>query len=318
MTALGLGIGYGADLAFGDPARGHPVAGFGHVALACERRLYGPSRVRGVAFTIVLVGGAALAGHVLARLLGRRAALALLTWTALGGRSLRREAASIAAQLERGDLEGARRSLPALAGRDAATLDADGIARAVVESVAENSSDAVVGTLFWGLAGGPAGVAAYRAANTLDAMVGHRSPRYERFGWAAARLDDVLGWPAARAGAALTALCASAPAPTWAVVRRYAAAHPSPNAGWMEAAFAGALGLRLGGPLAYGGRVEQRPLLGDGRAPVPADIGRANALSSRLGAAALLASVALRWAVEGHRHRSSRTRAAASSESGPA
>jgi adenosylcobinamide-phosphate synthase len=316
MTALGLGLGYGADLALGDPRRGHPVAGFGHVALALERRAYGPSRVRGIAFTGALVGGAALAGHVLARLLGRRAALALLTWTALGGRSLRREAASIAAQLERSDLDGARASLPSLAGRDAAQLDADGIARAVVESVAENTSDAVVGTLFWGFACGPAGVAAYRAANTLDAMVGHRSPRYERFGWASARLDDALGWPAARAGAALTTLCAPSPGSAWAIVRRDADAHPSPNAGWMEAAFAGALGLRLGGPLAYDGRVEQRPLLGDGRTPVPADIGRANALSSRVGAGALIVSVALRWAVERHRRRSSRTRAAAPSESG--
>jgi adenosylcobinamide-phosphate synthase len=289
----GLALGYGADLAFGDPRRGHPVAGFGAVALALERRAYAPSRARGALFTSVLVGGAALAGHGLARLLGRRAALALLTWTALGGRSLRREAAAIAAQLEHGDLDGARRSLPALAGRDPAGLDAGGIARAVVESVAENTSDAVVGTLVYGALFGPAGVAAYRAANTLDAMVGHRSPRYARFGWAAARLDDALGWPAARAGAGLTVLCGAAPARTWRVLRRDGGAHPSPNAGRMEAAFAGALGLRLGGPLAYDGRTEQRPSLGDGRAPLARDIGRANRLSSRVGAAALAASVAV-------------------------
>ncbi len=268
------------------------MAGFGRVALALERAVYAPRRGRGVVFTGALVAGAALAGHGLARLLGRRAALALLTWTALGGRSLRREAANIAAQLERGDLDAARRSLPALAGRDAAALDAGGIARAVVESVAENTSDAVVGTLVYGAVFGPAGVAAYRAANTLDAMVGHRSPRYASFGWAAARLDDALGWPAARAGAGLTVLCGRAPARTWRVLRRDGAAHPSPNAGRMEAAFAGALDLRLGGPLAYGGRAEERPSLGDGRAPVAADIGRANRLSSRVGAAALAASVA--------------------------
>ncbi len=289
---FGLALGYGADLAFGDPRRGHPVAGFGRVALALERAVYAPRRGRGVLFTGALVAGAALAGHGLARLLGRRAALALLTWTALGGRSLRREAANIAAQLERGDLDAARRSLPALAGRDAAALDAAGIARAVVESVAENTSDAVVGTLVYGAALGPAGVAAYRAANTLDAMVGHRSPRYADFGWAAARLDDALGWPAARAGAGLTVLCGRAPGRTWRVLRRDGAAHPSPNAGRMEAAFAGALDVRLGGPLAYGGRTEERPSLGDGRAPDAADIGRANRLSSRVGAAALAASVA--------------------------
>ena len=229
-----MAIGYGADLAFGDPRRGHPVAGFGAVALALERLVYAPSRARGALFTGVLVAGAALSGHGLARLLGRRAALAVLTWIALGGRSLRQEATAIAAQLERGDLDGARRSLPSLAGRDPAALNAAGIARAVVESVAENTSDAVIGTLLWGALGGPAGVAAYRAANTLDAMVGHHSPRYERFGWAAARLDDALGWPAARAGAALTVLCSSAPAAAWRILRRDGAAHPSPNAGWMD------------------------------------------------------------------------------------
>ncbi|MBW3653027.1 MAG: cobalamin biosynthesis protein, partial [Actinobacteria bacterium] len=168
------------------------------------------------------------------------------------------------------------------------------IARAVVESVAENTSDAVVGTLLWGAVGGPAGVAAHRAANTLDAIVGHRSPRYERFGWAAARLDDVLGWPAARAGAGLTVLCGSAPWRTWRVLRRDGGAHPSPNAGRMEAAFAGALGIRLGGPLSYDGRAELRPALGDGRAPVASDIRRAIGLSARVGAAALAASVAAR------------------------
>jgi len=291
---FGLALGYGADLAVGDPRRGHPVAGFGRLALALERVAYRGERTRGALFAGVLVGGAALAGHGLARLLGRRAALALLTWTALGGRSLRREAAVVAGQLEREDLAAARASLPALAGRDAAALDADAIARAVVESVAENTSDAVVGTLLYGALFGPAGVAAYRAANTLDAMVGHRSPRYERFGWASARLDDVLGWPAARAGAGLTVLCSgSSRGRAWRVLRRDGGAHPSPNAGRMEAAFAGALGLRLGGPLAYGGRVESRPALGDGPAPVVADIHRANRLSSRVGAAALVASVAV-------------------------
>lgn len=295
----GLALGYGADLAFGDPRRGHPVASFGRAALALERVAYGPSRLRGTLFTASLVGAAAVLGHGLARLLGRRAALALLTWTALGGRSLRREAARIGGQLERGDVPAARASLPALAGRDPSALDADAIARAVVESVAENTADAVVGTLLWGTLGGPAGVAAHRAANTLDAMIGHRSPRYERFGWAAARLDDALGWPAARAGAGLTVLCGGAPGRTWRVLRRDASKHPSPNAGRMEAAFAGALGLRLGGPLAYGGRVEHRPPLGDdadGRTPNHADIARANRLSSRVGAAALAASIAV-WSL---------------------
>jgi adenosylcobinamide-phosphate synthase len=140
-------------------------------------------------------------------------------------------------------------------------------------------------------------VAAYRAANTLDAMVGHRSERYADFGWAAARLDDALTWPVARAGAALAAVCApvaggSAGAALRAL-RRDGAAHPSPNAGRMEAAFAGALGVRLGGPLAYAGRVQERPRLGDGRAPVPDDVTRAIRLSFAVGAAAALAGAAV-------------------------
>lgn len=303
MSTAALAIGYGADLLLGDPRRAHPVAAFGRLALAAERALYAPSRVPGAAFAGGLVGVAALAGELLARLarragLGRGAALAALSWTALGGRSLRSEASAIAAHLDAGDLDAARRALPALAGRDAQALDVDEIARAVVESVAENTSDAVVGALFWGAVAGPAGVAAFRAANTLDAMVGHRSARYAEFGWAPARLDDALCWPAARAGAGLAVLCApiagGTPMRAWRTLRRDGAAHPSPNAGRMEAAFAGALDLRLGGPLAYDGRVEERPFLGHGRRPTSADIRRAARLSSAIGAAALAASAGLR------------------------
>ena len=302
MSAAALAVGYGADLALGDPRRGHPVAGFGRLALTAERAVYAPNRVRGVAFAGALVAGAALAAELLARGtrrlgVGRGAALATLSWVALGGRSLRREADAIAATLDAGDIAAARQALPALAGRDADALDVDGISRAVVESVAENTSDAIVGPLLWGAVAGPAGVAAFRAANTLDAMVGHRSPRYRDFGWAAARLDDVLAWPAARVGAGLTVLCApvagGSPARAWRTLRRDGAAHPSPNAGRMEAAFAGALGLRLGGPLAYAGQVEFRPVLGYGRAPGTADVRRATRLSSAVGAAALVASLLL-------------------------
>jgi adenosylcobinamide-phosphate synthase len=293
----GLALGYGADLAFGDPRRGHPVAGFGHIALALERAVYAPRRGRGVLFAGALVAGAALAGHGLARLLGRRAALALLTWTALGGRSLRREAANIAAQLERGDLDAARRSLPALAGRDAAALDAAGIARAVVESVAENTSDAVVAPLLWAALLGAPGACAYRAVNTLDAMVGHRGARYGEFGWAAARLDDLANWPAARASALL--------AIAWAPRGRRAAAwrtawgdgrhHPSPNAGRVEGAFAGALSLRLGGLNRYEHGPELRAALGDGRLPAATDIVRSARLARRVGASAAALAAGLAW-----------------------
>jgi len=298
VSAAALAGGYAADLAFGDPRRRHPVAGFGLVALALEQALYAPTRGRGALFAGVLVGGAALAGELLARVIGRRAALALTTWAALGGRSLAREARGLAAHVERGDLPAARAALPALCGRDPAGLDGPQLCRAAVESVAENTGDAVVGALFWGAVAGPAGVAGYRAANTLDAMVGHRSARYADFGWAAARLDDALSRPAARGAALLAVLCAPVaggrPRAAWRTLRRDGAKHPSPNAGRAEAAFAGALGLRLGGPLVYGGQAELRPALGDGRAPGPDDVERAVRLSLAVGATAAAVCSALR------------------------
>jgi adenosylcobinamide-phosphate synthase len=321
VSGVALGGGYAADLLLGDPRRWHPVAGLGRTARAVEHVAYAPSRLRGVLFAGGLVGLAALAGELLARLagragLGRGAALAAITWAALGGRSLAREAERLAAHVERGDVAAARAALPSLCGRDPAALDAPALCRAAVESVAENTGDAVLGALLWGALAGPAGVAAFRAANTLDAMVGHRSERYADFGWAAAKLDDLMGWPAARGGAALAALCAplvgGAPAATWRVVRRDGAAHPSPNAGRMEAAFAGALGVRLGGPLAYDGRVEQRPALGpEGRAPAAADLRRATRLSRAVGASAALACASARSASLRARRRRAARRAAA-------
>jgi adenosylcobinamide-phosphate synthase len=299
MSGLALLGGYGADLAFGDPARHHPVAGFGRLAAALERAVYAPSRTRGALFAGALIAGAAVAGHAL----GRRHPMmfAALAWTALGGRSLVREARHVARLLDAGDLPGARAALPALAGRDPHDLEAGEVCRAVVESVAENTGDAVVGALLWGAVAGPAGVAAYRAANTLDAMIGHRSARYERFGWAAARLDDALSWPVARAAAVLAVVCApvagGSPRSAWTVLSRDGGAHPSPNAGRLEAAFAGALGVTLGGPLRYTGRLEQRPRLGVGPAPSTATVARAARLSLAVGAGAAVLSALLREAL---------------------
>lgn len=295
MSAGALLAGFGADLLAGDPRRGHPVAGFGQLALATERRVYAPSRLRGTLFCGVLVGGAAVFGELLARRVGRARALAIVGWAALGGRSLVGVAGDLEKLLRAGDLAAARAGLPALVGRDPSALDERGVARAVVESVAENTGDAVVGPLVWGAALGPAGVCAFRAANTLDAMVGHRSSRYAEFGWAAARLDDLMAWPAARIGALLACACAplvaGSPRRARVVLRRDGAAHPSPNAGRLEAAFAGALGIRLGGTLRYGDREERRPSLGDGPPPAICDIARARRLSLAVGvSAALLAS----------------------------
>jgi adenosylcobinamide-phosphate synthase len=226
------------------------------------------------------------------------AVTAAATWTVLGGTSLAAEASRIGRLLQAGDLAAARSRLPALCGRDPAGLDASGIARAVVESVAENTCDAVVAPLFWGAVGGLPGLLGHRAVNTLDAMVGHRSPRYERFGWAAARLDDLAAFAPAR----LTALLAIAFAPAvggsarhgLSVLRRDGGNHPSPNAGRCEAAFAGVLGIQLGGVNVYGGRAESRGLLGDGVPPGAGEIRRAVLLSRLIGAAAaVLAATAV-------------------------
>jgi adenosylcobinamide-phosphate synthase len=305
-VAAGLLAGALADKLLGDPRRGHPVAGFGRAAAALERRAWRPSRAAGAAYTLALVGGAAGVAALADTRLRRRPAarlllLAGLTWTALGGRSLGRTARQLGDAVRRGDLERARRVAPALVGRDPSGLGGAELCRAAVESVAENTADAVIGPLLWGALAGPAGVAVYRAANTLDAMIGHRSPRYLRFGWAAARLDDLLTWPAARLGALLTCLLAAAGAAAgdgdrgraWRVLRRDGTRHPSPNAGRMEAAFAGALGVRLGGRNRYGDRVEERPALGEGLPPGPDDVDRAVRLSGRVGAAALAFSMAL-------------------------
>ncbi|MGY1671205.1 cobalamin biosynthesis protein [Geodermatophilus sp. SYSU D00710] len=300
-SALGLALGAGADLLLADPARRHPVAGFGSLAAALERRLWRESRAAGAGHAAVLVAAAAGLGTAVDRATrdrpaARTAAVALATWTVLGGTSLGRAAGAVAGALEAGDLPAARALLPTLAGRDPSALDAGELARATVESVAENTSDAAVAPLVWGALAGLPGLLGYRAVNTLDAMVGHRSPRYALFGWAAARADDVANWLPARLTAALTVavapLAGGSPRGALRVWRRDGAAHPSPNAGRCEAAAAGALGLRLGGRNVYGSRVEDRPVLGDGRAPDSDDVARAVRLSRAvwLAAAALAAA----------------------------
>jgi len=273
------------------------LAGLGRLAGSIERALWQPRRSTGALYTAGVVGGCVLAVRSLERRAagepGRVALAALTTWVALGGRSLEREASAVAALVAAGDLDGARRRLPALVGRDPTGLGAGELCRAAIESVAENTADAVVGPLLWGALAGSAGTAAYRAANTLDAMVGHRTARHERFGWAAARLDDLLTWPAARLGALLTVALADERLTAWRILRRDGAAHPSPNAGRMEAAFAGALGVRLGGVNRYHGRVEHRAVLGEGRPPTPADITRAVRLSRHVGGISAALLVAL-------------------------
>jgi adenosylcobinamide-phosphate synthase len=308
-----LVLGWLADRAAGDPARGHPVAGFGRLAGSLEARMWRPSRLVGALYAGALVGAAGMVTALAWRLTdgwpgGRLALGSAVVWMALGGRSLERAALALADAVDGGDLRAARALLPTLAGRDPAALGARELCRAGIESVAENTADAVTGPLLWGAVAGPAGVAVYRASNTLDAMVGHRNERYEHFGWAAARLDDVLTWPAARLAAGLAVALAPVAGGdrrrAWTVLRRDGSLHPSPNAGRLEATFAGALGVGLGGVNVYGGRTEVRPRIGADacREPGVQDLRRAVRLSRAIGWASTATCAALAIAVTGLRH----------------
>lgn len=303
--ALGLLAGVALDAVFGDPRRGHPVAGFGRFAMAVQQRTYADSRRAGAVFAGLCVGLPVTVAILAQRATRERpvlrvALVAGTTWAVLGGRSLRREGAYLAGALERGDIAAARARLPHLCGRDPSGLSEPELARATVESIAENSSDAEVAPLIWGALAGLPGLVGYRAINTLDAMVGHRSPRYARFGTASARLDDAANLVPSRVTAGLTALAAplvgGVPSRSVRVWRRDGGAHPSPNSGQCEAAFAGALGVRLGGLNVYAGRTERRPELGDGPPPAVVDIRRAGRLSAAVGLAAATLAVLL-WRV---------------------
>jgi adenosylcobinamide-phosphate synthase len=268
--ALGAAIGLVADRVLGEPRfEPHPVAMLGTALGRIEARTYAPARAQGVLHSAIGVGVGVAAGAVVR-------STAVATYVSSSGRMLGDAALDIRDALERDDLDGARQLLPMLVGRDPSSLDGDEIARAVVESIAENTVDAVVAPALWGAVGGAPGALGHRAVNTLDSMVGHHNERYERFGWASARLDDVAAWVPARATAALVAAARPARAgEVWRIVRRDAGGHPSPNAGVAEAAYAAALELRLGGTNRYGDRVEHRAELGDGKPPSSADIGRA-------------------------------------------
>ena len=196
------------------------------------------------------------------------AAEALIAASLLASRSLYEHVAAVATALGSGDVAAAREAVAHIVGRDPQGLNEAGIARAALESLAENASDAVVAPLFWGLLLGLPGIAAYKAVNTLDSMIGHRTARYQRFGQCAARLDDAVNWLPARLTGALFALAADNSADAWRVMCRDARRHRSVNAGWPEAAAAGALGVRLSGPRRYGGRQTAEPWL-NGAAPDP-------------------------------------------------
>ncbi|MDE0267645.1 MAG: adenosylcobinamide-phosphate synthase CbiB [Acidimicrobiaceae bacterium] len=297
---LAVAAGLLLDRVLGElPAAVHPVAGFGRVMERVERVLWADRRVNGLVYA-----AAGVAAGVVTGLKGgsTATATATVTWVVVAGRQLRRIANRIGKMVQAGDLEQARTELPSLVGRNPSSLDASGIAAAVIESVAENSVDAVIAPVFWAAVAGAPGAAAYRAINTMDAMVGHRNERYRNFGWAAARLDDAANYVPARIFASLVAVSQKLPAKDiLTTVRRDAATHPSPNAGVAEAAMAAALQRQLGGPLHYGnvrdGSVrEERPLLGDGPRPHPKDVRTAIGIANRIEWIAV-ALLFLIWAV---------------------
>lgn len=296
---LGLVLAFGLDITCGWPGWlyrqiGHPVGWLAAPVSACERLLNRPRSsdrarfIAGSAVTLVAIASAAVIwgglAHLALLLPGSPVLLMLLFWPLIAARSMHDHVAAISKPLTRGDLEAARHAVAMIVGRDTRTLDQAGIARAALESLGENTSDGIVAPLFWGLLFGPGGMAAYKAINTLDSMIGHRNARYEWFGKLAARLDDAANLVPARLTGLLYVLASGRPArETLRVMLRDAGLHRSPNAGWPESALARAVGVRLSGPRSYGSHVADEPWL-NGGAPDPdaASLARGLAIYRRL------------------------------------
>lgn len=268
------------DACLGEPRRFHPLVGFGRLAQALERRIYIDARARGVAAVLLLLAPFTLCAMLTQWLPWGAVFDALLLYLAIGWNSLGEHAGRVRNALAADDLPAARQRVGFMVSRDTTVLDHEGAAKATVESVLENGNDAIFGAIFWFVVAGAPGVVFYRLANTLDAMWGYRNERYLRFGWAAARLDDVLNFVPARltalgyavAGHFTRALrCWRTQGTTW----------KSPNAGPVMAAGAGSLGVLIGGPAIYHGVTQTRSPLGEGQAPDAHDIDRALRLINR-------------------------------------
>ena len=284
-TAIVIILAVLLDLWLGEPRQYHPLAGFGRLAQRIETALIGMPRDDQALRGALAVALAILPWVVLAWLLTlwpgvELLAGVLLLYLAIGGSSLAQHGRAVAASLMAGDLVLAREQVGWMVSRDTAALDETGVSRAAVESVLENGNDALFGALFWFALLGAPGVVLFRLSNTLDAMWGYRTERYLAFGWAAARLDDLLGWLPARL-TALSYLLVGDSARGWRCWQRQGDRTDSPNAGVVMASGAGALGLVLGGPASYHGEMLDKPLLGEGFAPQGQDIERAIRLVQR-------------------------------------
>ncbi|RZQ62602.1 cobalamin biosynthesis protein CobD/CbiB [Amycolatopsis suaedae] len=285
--AVGLVLGLAADGIVGDPKNGRPVNGFARLATALQRRLPADHPLAGFLHAGALAGGAVLVG-VLTERAGRRSPVAeavgtaVTTWAVLGGAGLALDGAELARDLETGRLETARHTLSTLDPRHTDGLDVIALSRASVETVAENTSDAVVAPLFWGAVAGAPGMLGSRAVSVLRRVAGRR-----RYGWFVVRLDELVNLLPTRLAALLTVggapVVGGSAGGAWRAWRRDASAHPSPNAGRVEAAFAGALEIRLGGRTVYPHGVEELPVLGDGRNPDAGHVTRAVELSRVVG-----------------------------------
>jgi len=265
---------------------GHPVTWLGRMIGAIDsawNRASDPPAFRrgaGIAGALVVIAFSVAVGWVLQVLLPSGwipiALLGVLAWPLVALRSLHDHVAAVANPLLAGDIVAARDAVSRIVGRDPAALDEAGIARAAIESLAENASDGIVAPVFWGALFGLPGILGYKTINTLDSMIGHRSERHEAFGWAAARIDDVANFIPARLTGFLFVLLAPRRSDALACMTHDARRHRSPNAGWPEAAMAGGLGVRLSGPRIYDGRITNEPWLNEGaRDPRAADIGEA-------------------------------------------
>ncbi len=279
-SALILPLALALDAWLGEPRRFHPLIGFGRLAQALENRLWGDAIWRGALALLLLILPFTLIALFIPPWPWSLALDLLLLYLAIGWRSLGEHAGRVRNALASGDLARARKAVSHLVSRDTADLHEAAIAKATVESVLENGNDALFGALFWFVVAGPPGVLLYRLTNTLDAMWGYRTERYRRFGWAAARLDDLLNWAPARLTALSYALAGHV-TQALACWRQQGPVWKSPNAGPVMAAGAGSLGVLLGGPAIYHGIAQVRPPLGSGRPAGTQDIDRALGLIRR-------------------------------------
>lgn len=267
-----MALAFAIDASIGWPARvfaciSHPVVWIGRVITALERMLnrggWLQRRSGGGLTVLIVVALAGLPALALQWALPNGWVSILIcgiaAWPLLAVRSMYDHVQAVQVPLAQGDLDIARHAVSMIVGRDPAALDSAGIARAAIESLAENTSDGIVAPLFWGVVAGLPGICAYKAINTLDSMIGHRNPRYEEFGKIAARLDDLVNLIPARLTGAVFALVSGRPKISLAAMLRDARQHRSPNAGWPEAAMAGGLNIRLSGPRMYGAQVSDEP-----------------------------------------------------------